>query len=85
MEKKYCEYYHVKVQKEKTWFVIGSFRNEDHLAFERTMDGQSEILEFFVPQGQEQLFLDMMSYMQKHGYVHWVKKEFNRMEQESIS
>lgn len=83
MEEKFCQYYHVGVQKEKTWFIVGCFRNEDHVAFERTLAGNHDVLEFFVPKGQETFFLDMMGYMQEKGYVHWIEKKPNRMEQEA--
>lgn len=83
MIKQYCEYYQARVKRETTWFVVGCFRNEDHIAFERTLDKQSEILEFFVPKGQEFFFLDLMSYMKRKGYVLQLEKHANRMEQEA--
>jgi len=78
MEKQYCSYYQARVLKEKTWFVVGMFRNEDHVAFERTMDGRPEILEFFVPESQETEFLWLMQALQKRGYVLGLEKLKNR-------
>lgn len=84
MQKEYCQYYHVGVCKEKTWFIVGCFRNEDHVVFERTLASNHEILEFFVPDGQEAFFLDMMGYMQRKGLVYWIEKKPNRMQQEDL-
>ena len=64
-----CQYYQAKVNVPYTWFVCGAFRNEDNLIFERTLDKQAGTLEFFVPDGHEQEFLDIIRYMTTLGYV----------------
>ena len=81
MEQQYCLYYHVAVEKQKTWFVVGIMRNEDHLAFERTLAGQNNILEFFVPEALEQPFLILMEMLKKSGCVLGWSKLPNRYAQ----
>ena len=80
MTKQYCAYYQALVDRQKTWFVVGVMRNEDHVAFERTLERQSEILEFFVPHDQEQAFLTLMEMLKKSGCVFSLKKQPNRYE-----
>ena len=80
MTARYSLYYQVRVDRQKTWFVVGVMRNEDHLAFERTLEGQREILEFFVPRDQEQNFLILMEMLKKRGCVFEWNKQPNRYE-----
>ncbi len=79
MNKEYCSYYQARVRVEKTWFIVGVFRNEDHIAFERTLDGDHSILEFFVPVDQEQNFLQIIQSLQKRGYIYSCERLENRL------
>lgn len=78
MENEYCLYYQASVNREKTWFVVGALRNEDHLAFERAMENKQDILEFLVPPSQEKSFLEFILQLQERGVVFWCKKQTNR-------
>ncbi|MCK4650567.1 hypothetical protein KAT08_00145 [Candidatus Babeliales bacterium] len=75
----YCQYYQAQTCKPKTWFVVGCFRNEDNLIFERTLDTKKSILEFFVPNESEEKFLKIMSYLKKNGYILKLQKLENRL------
>jgi hypothetical protein len=75
----YCNYYLAKSCKEKTWFVVGCFRNEENLVFERTLDKTESLLEFFVTPECEEQFLKIMEYLQKTGYILELKKLENRL------
>jgi len=75
-----CSYYQAHVLVEKTWFIVGVFRNEDHIAFERTSDDRHDILEFFVPKDQEADFLTLIGMLQKRGYILSLEKLPNRLE-----
>ena len=81
----YCEYYHAKTKKETTWFVVGCFRNEENLVFERTIDVPKSILEFFVTPECEDHFLEVMEYLKKNGYVLDLQKLPNRLKEEEKS
>lgn len=74
----FCEYYQAVVDVPYTWFIGGVLRNEDNLVFERTIDGSSNTLEFFVTKGQELEFLDLMNYLVKVGYIVSFEKKANR-------
>jgi len=78
VKKEYCSYYQAGLVVEKTWFVVGALRNEDHLAFERALENQTDILEFFVPVSQEACFVDLMQHFQSKGYITWLEKKTNR-------
>ena len=61
-----------------TWFVTGVFRNEDNIVFERTLDGQNELLEFLVPHNYFDHFIYLADYLVSRGYANWYKEEENR-------
>jgi hypothetical protein len=75
----FCNYYLAKSLKEKTWFVVGCFRNEENLVFERTLDTNNSTLEFFVTPELEEQFLKVMGYLQKNGYIIEIQKIENRL------
>lgn len=77
----YCQYYQALVNVPKTWFIGGIFRSQDYVAFERTLEGTNDIIEFFVPASQEESFLSLMEYLVKHGYVYKFEKMPNRLAQ----
>jgi hypothetical protein len=75
----YCSYYQAAVQKEKAWFFVGVLRSFEHLMFERTLDKEKSIFEFFVPSDLENYFLDLMHYFQNEGIVRNLEKLPNRL------
>ena len=74
MESEFCLFYEVNVKIENTWFVVGVFRNEDHLAFERTSDNDRSVLEFYIPSACEKEFLHIINALQLQGDVLSYKK-----------
>lgn len=79
---KYCEYYQAKVIKDKIWFLVGAFRNENHVVFDRALEGHDDVLEYFVTQEYEELFLDIINHFQKCGYVLSFEKMPNRIQEQ---
>ena len=75
----YSEYYQAKAVRKTIWFVHGCMRNEDHWAFDRALDGENDILEFFVPKDHEEKFLDLMNFFQESGYLVSFCKLENRL------
>jgi hypothetical protein len=75
----YCQYYQAKTNKPKTLFVVGMLRNEENVAFARTLDTQKSILEFFVPKDTEKDFLKIMNYFIRKKYVLNLEKMQNRL------
>lgn len=75
----YSEYYQAKAVRKTIWFVHGCMRNEDHWAFDRALDSENDILEFFVPKDQEEKFLNLMNFFQESGYLISFCKLENRL------
>jgi hypothetical protein len=75
----YCKYYKAKSLKRKTWFVFGSIRNEENMAFGRTLDKAESILEFFVAPDYEKHFIKVMNSLKKRGYILEYEKAENRL------
>lgn len=75
----FCQYYQAVVNVTKTWFIGGFFKSEDYVAFERTIDGTNNVIEFFVPVDQEEFFLELMGYLQRNGYIDTLEKMPNRL------
>lgn len=79
MTQQYCEYYQGTLRRDKTWFVVGCLRNQDNLVFERALEKQENLFEFFVPPAYEQDFLDLMGFFSRKGYLLSLEKKPNRI------
>lgn len=77
----YCSYYQAHVKRSTAWFVVAVLKSFEHMSFDRTIDSQASIFEFFVPIDTEKYFLQVMDYMQKKGYVENLKKLPNRLKE----
>lgn len=55
----YSIYYQAHVQKELCWMVTATIRYLDHVAFDRTVDKDQSLFEFFVAPDFEQEFLSV--------------------------
>jgi hypothetical protein len=75
----YCQYYQATLERPKTWFISGCFRNEDNVAFARALDGSKGIFEFFVPKDQEETFLNLIKYLVRKRYILSYQKMKNRL------
>ncbi|MEX0849325.1 MAG: hypothetical protein WD055_03785 [Candidatus Dependentiae bacterium] len=76
---KFGSYYQAKVEPPQAWFFVGVMRSFEHLAFDRTLDKEQSVFEFFVPQDTEVHFLDLMSYFEKEKIVSGLSKKDNRL------
>lgn len=75
----YCVYYQAHVNRPLCWFVTGALRSYEHIAFDRTIDIDKSIFEFFVPCSTEIYFLEVMAYFQEQGLVSNIVKLPNRL------
>jgi hypothetical protein len=73
-----CSYYQAYVVSRKCWFFVGILRSFEHLCFDRTLDVEKSIFEFFVPPGLEQPFEELMDYFQHNAIIKDLKKLPNR-------
>ncbi len=75
----YCSYYQASIKAENTWFFVATFRAHDHLAFDRTLNKETGLFEFFVPLDREQEFKTIMSYYVRENIVQDLIKLPNRL------
>jgi len=75
----YCLYYQAYVVPSQCWFLAATLRSHEHLAFDRTLDVEKSIFEFFVPSVNEPYFLELMQYYQEKGIVKNLQKLPNRL------
>jgi hypothetical protein len=79
MKSLYCSYYQANVQRELCLYMVAALRSFEHLAFDRTLDPETSLFEFFVPTSTEEYFLTLMNYLQSEGLIHNLKKLPNRL------
>ncbi len=82
MEPIYSAYYQAYVQKELCWVVTSTVRFPDHMSFDRCLDQEQSLFEFFVTPGLEDEFLQVMGSLEKAGIVHGLVKKPNRVQLE---
>lgn len=84
MEKRHSLYFVATVQKEKCWFLTAVLRGTEAIAFDRALDKEKGIFEFFVPESTESIFKEVMSYLRSENVIlSWEQKE-NRLLEEEI-
>ena len=74
-----CAYYQVTIDRPQGWFIGATMHSFEHLAFERTIDAEAGINEYFVPQELEEQFLACIDGLVRMGAVKEVKKLPNRL------
>lgn len=75
----YSIYYQARVQRELCWIVTSVMRYSEHVAFDRTLDKEGSVFEFFVAPNLEHVFLDVASKLLKEGVFLDLKKLPNRL------
>lgn len=75
----YSIYYQARVQKELCWMVTSTLRFTEHVAFDRTVDKEGSIFEFFVAPDLEEAFLDVAHKLLKKGVFLDLQKLPNRL------
>lgn len=80
----YCSYFQALVSKKDTWFLVATLRSNEHISFDRTLDTETGLFEFFVPQEFEEGFIHLMNYYESQGIVHNLVKLPNRLEHEEL-
>jgi hypothetical protein len=75
----YCSYYQAYVDKTFCWYVVAILKSHEHLAFDRTLDNQTNLFEFYVPESREAEFLQVMNYFRQQHLVNDLKKLPNRL------
>jgi len=78
----YCSYYQATIARRESWFFVAVLHSYDHMSFDRTLDIQNSVFEFFVPQATEHYFLEAIKQLEERGLVFDFKKLPNRLAQE---
>jgi hypothetical protein len=73
------------VKREKAWLLVGIIRSFEHLVFERTLDKEKSIFEFFVPADLEHYFLELMKYFEQQNIISNFRQVPNRLENEGVN
>ncbi len=76
---RFGSYYQAHVVPIHAWFFTGVMRSFEHVVFDRTLNKEESLFEFFVPQDTEKYFLDLMNYFQKEEIVSGLIKKENRL------
>lgn len=77
---KYSLYFQAYVTKELCWLLSATLKYCEHLAFDRTIDKEKSIFEFFVSQELEHVFIDVMNALQERGVIKRYQKMQNRLQ-----
>ena len=77
--KNYCLYYQAQVERRRCWFLVAILRSFEHMCFDRTVDKQNSIFEFFVPADMQSTFLSVMRYFENEGIVSNLTEKPNRL------
>jgi len=80
---KYCLYYQAHVKREYCWLLVGLLKSFEHMAFDRTIDKEKSIFEFFVPPLMKHYFEDFMEYLTKEGIISSLSEMPNRLVSEN--
>lgn len=75
----FCEYYQAKINKPDVWFLVATLRSFEHISFDRTLNKEESIFEFFVPKFFENDFLNFMKFFEKENIVLSLEKKENRL------
>ena len=80
----YSVYYQARVQRELSWMVTASVRFCEHVAFDRTIDKDDSVFEFFVAPDLEEAFLDVARKLLERGVFLDLTKLPNRLIHEDV-
>jgi len=75
----HCLYYQAHVDRKYCWFLVGTLKSFEHMAFDRTIDKEKSIFEFYVPESMKPYFETLMAYYIQEGVVSDLKELPNRL------
>lgn len=75
----FCRYYQAQVVPTQCWFFVGVLRSFEHVCFDRTRDTATSTFEFFVPEDQRGIFLQLMHYFSEQGIISAFQELPNRL------
>ena len=82
---RYCVYYTARLERSLCWMVSSCLRGTEHVSFDRALNVQESIFEFFVPADMEPVFLQVMQYLEGKQAVSELTKKENRFLTEDLA
>jgi hypothetical protein len=80
-----CSYYVANVDRHLSNYFVAIIKSFDNLVFDRTIDVETSLFEFFVPASCEEEFLSVMDYFIQEGLVANLRKTTNRLSDDSVA
>lgn len=80
----YSLYFQATVVKELCWLVTSSLRFSEHVAFDRALNKEESLFEFFVAPDSLDVFLQIMNTLEREGVVFNLVQLPNRLLTESL-
>lgn len=77
--KNYCPYYTANVDRRQSYYFVAIIKAYDNMVFDRTIDADQSLFEFFVAPAYEQQFLNVMALFERKGLVTNLRKLPNRL------
>lgn len=75
----FCAYYQAIIKREECWLMTAALRSFEHMSFDRTLDKEKSLFEFFVAPDFERQFVEIMHYFEARGIVSQLQKLPNRL------
>lgn len=83
MSEQWCVYYQAWVKPSECWYLTAILRSYEHLAFDRTIDVENSIFEFFVPEMMVPFFENVMKEFEIQGIIKDLQRKENRLKLEA--
>ena len=74
-----CSYYVANVERHNANYFVAVIKAFDNLVFDRTIDVEQSLFEFFVPEACEAQFLALMDHFAQEGLISNLRKTENRL------
>lgn len=75
----HCLYYQAHVQRKYCWFLVGILRSFENMTFDRTIDKENSIFEFYVPKLMKRHFEELLAFFMKEKIIFWYTQMPNRL------
>ena len=80
-----CSYYVANVERHQANYFVAIMKAFDNLFFDRTIDVEQSLFEFFVPASNEAQFLELMDHFIQEGLVTNLTKTTNRLSDPDVA
>lgn len=74
-------YYQAHIDRQLCWFVLAALKSFEHLCFDRTLNAEENLIEFYVCPQANDVFLEIMDYFKKQNLVFNLRQLPNRITQ----